>query len=421
MSVPPATPAYPSPLRRAPARAAANPYAFLHAGLHLLVAFSVLTIFFPDQGFTLQKISVSSLFLAAVACFIMQVARSAPALRASRFTPVAGVLFTLLFLWCLTTIARGALLGVDRWITLLINPDVGGLVWLLPFAALIGRAGRGEMLASLIPVMRIHLLLGMIVSAGTILVVGPENMVKQYWTGAGLLLLYGAPIFLLTGIGNRYHYWLALTAQALASAVNFMMVARTGLAVSLVILVLGLWLGRARRTTRLRLMFGAFMIMALAWLVAPIMLEHLGRFWSVDTRSFIIEEVSADFGLKDWLVGRGALGTYFSPYFLYIKLHTPFAGGDYFERSSIEIGYLHLVLKGGLVMAGLYFLIFWTATMRALRFEDRRLGDGLALIFLIHLAEMVITGSAAFIPSRLMLWLLAGLALSSARKKHFRQ
>ena len=127
-------------------------------------------------------------------------------------------------------------------------------------------------------------------------------------------------------------------------------------------------------------------------------------------------ELSSDFSSNDWMFGRGALGTYFSPYFMHLKILNPNAG-DHFERSVVEIGYLHIILKAGIIGAMLYFTALFLAVLRALEIKDRRLGDGLALYFALHLAEMAVIGQAAFVPDRLMLWLLAGFVLSVPRRK----
>lgn len=407
-----------SPVGRISVGTAAKPYAALHAGLHVLAAFVVLYQFFPDQGLTFKKVVVSSLFLAAVSCFGMHIINSSTGLRAYRFTRVAGFLFALLIFWYLVAILRGAALSPDRWMTLLANPNIGGLVWLLPFVALVGRAGRGALLASLLPVMRVHIVIGMVVTVGTILVIGPEDMEKNYRGGAGLLLLYGAPIILLAGLGGRRDWWLALGAQALTVATYFLMVGRSGFATAFVILLLGLLLARTRRTTRLRIMTSAVVLVVLALWVVPTMMERLDSMWVADTRSFIIADIQDDFSKKDWLIGRGALGTYYSPYFYNLRRFGDDSIGDHYDRSVVEIGYLHLVLKTGIVGASLYFLVFFYAMLRALRIRNRRLGDGLAIYFAIHLIEMLIVGQAAFIPSRFMLWLLAGFVLSAPRNRH---
>lgn len=51
---------------------------------------------------------------------------------------------------------------------------------------------------------------------------------------------------------------------------------------------------------------------------------------------------------NDWLLGRGMSGTYKSP---------SAAADDVANRSLIETGYLHLILKGGILLLIPYLII----------------------------------------------------------------
>ena len=74
-----------------------------------------------------------------------------------------------------------------------------------------------------------------------------------------------------------------------------------------------------------------------------------------DTRGFLYEELFGDMKSHELIFGRGYLGTYFSEYFLMliVRLHTY---GDHFERFGVEVGFLHLILKGGYYYYILYVL-----------------------------------------------------------------
>lgn len=72
-----------------------------------------------------------------------------------------------------------------------------------------------------------------------------------------------------------------------------------------------------------------------------------------DTRLFLFEELFSELNTYEYLIGRGFLGTYYSEYFFMI-LTQGVANGDHYERYSIEVGSLELILKGGFFWYILY-------------------------------------------------------------------
>lgn len=72
-----------------------------------------------------------------------------------------------------------------------------------------------------------------------------------------------------------------------------------------------------------------------------------------DTRDFLWEELFNDLNGIEILVGRGFLGTYFSPYFL-DRLIRDGLYEDHFDRYLVEVGFLQLILKGGV----LYYILY---------------------------------------------------------------
>jgi hypothetical protein len=73
-----------------------------------------------------------------------------------------------------------------------------------------------------------------------------------------------------------------------------------------------------------------------------------------DTRTFLYEELFDDLKPLEQVIGRGFQGAYFSPYFLHIYFSPQYGDGDYFERFSVEVGVLELILKGGYVFLIIY-------------------------------------------------------------------
>jgi hypothetical protein len=135
----------------------------------------------------------------------------------------------------------------------------------------------------------------------------------------------------------------------------------------------------------------------------------------MDTRTFLWTELNDDFSANDWLVGRGALGMYYSPYFE--MTNSLGLGGDWMFRQVNEIGYLHIALKAGLIGVILYFLTFARAIYKSMLIPNRRFAVGLALVLIMHLFELAIVGQAVMSPSRVLLWILVGIAMSAPSKR----
>lgn len=72
-----------------------------------------------------------------------------------------------------------------------------------------------------------------------------------------------------------------------------------------------------------------------------------------DTRAFLYEEVFLDLNPLEVMFGKGFMGTYFSEYFL-VLLSSGNDSGDFYERFSVEVGYLQLILKIGFIGYCLY-------------------------------------------------------------------
>jgi hypothetical protein len=233
----------------------------------------------------------------------------------------------------------------------------------------------------------------------------------------GWLLLYAAPVILLTGIGGRLDRRLYISGLGLMAIAHLLLSNRTRFVMTVVFLLLALTFGRARNLDRISFRVLALMVLATAlmFLSADFVLSRLSEEWFVDTRTFIWVEMNDDFSTRDWLFGRGALGMYYSPYFAYA--YSQGLPGDSMWRQVSEIGYLHIALKAGLIGVILYFLTFARAIYKSLLIPNRRFAVGLALVLIMHLFELAIVGQAVMSPSRVLLWILVGIAMSAPSKR----
>jgi O-Antigen ligase. len=69
----------------------------------------------------------------------------------------------------------------------------------------------------------------------------------------------------------------------------------------------------------------------------------------VDTRTFLFTETYNELKKNnDLILGLGSMGSYFSDYFLNLISYDNYASADFYVRSKVEVGFLQMLLKGGL-------------------------------------------------------------------------
>jgi len=133
-----------------------------------------------------------------------------------------------------------------------------------------------------------------------------------------------------------------------------------------------------------------------------------------DTRTFLFVELFADLEPYEFVIGRGALGTYFSPYFEYTQRHG--LGGDTPNRMVNEVGYLHMLLKGGGIMMGLHLLILlpiaYLGIFASKNIITRMCGYYIFIILMMWMINSYEIYSAKF----LMLWMSAGTVISKKNR-----
>lgn len=385
------------------------PRPFLAAGLHMLACFWLSQAFFPLMSASPLKVATSILLLASIALLALDILLVKPVKHLDRATQLV---FAALTTWCLLTVVRGVTFDSGKLLTLIANPLLGGVVWLLPFAVLNGT--RPGTLETLEPVLRLHTLVGTAFAIWAIIDIGVRGSGGHVVAiQNGMLLLYAPPFVLLMGLASRASrqwYFLCLVLGAVA---HFLLGNRAPFALS--VAFAGLWfsLGVFRDYRKVGAYF-LFIVLggaSILFLISELFLRNLGTNWAVDTRSFLIAELKADFSPVDWVIGRGALGTYFSPYFRHIAEMRMI--GDSWTRQVNEIGYLHIALKAGLVGVLLYVAMVVRGAKAALSLHNR-MGTGILLILSLHLLELTVIGQAAFTPYRLLLWIIVGIAVSAA-------
>jgi len=168
---------------------------------------------------------------------------------------------------------------------------------------------------------------------------------------------------------------------------------------------------------KIALVFGILIFMMLLLSQVDKMIEKVeaDEDAQTDTRTFLFVELFADLKSYDLIIGRGALGTYFSPYFEYCERHG--LNGDDPDRVVNEVGYLQMILKGGLIMISLHLLILLPAAYLGIFASNniitRMCGYYIVILLLMWLINSYMLYSAEF----LILWMAAGTVISSKNRK----
>lgn len=130
-----------------------------------------------------------------------------------------------------------------------------------------------------------------------------------------------------------------------------------------------------------------------------------------DTRTFLFVELFADMSDEELLVGRGALGTYFSPYFYHWNKY--YEGGDSSTRSVNEVAYLEMILKGGYVMMILYLLILLPAAYLGIFKSSNIIARMSGYLILSYIILWAVSYYPVYSAEYIILWMAAGTAISS--------
>lgn len=120
-----------------------------------------------------------------------------------------------------------------------------------------------------------------------------------------------------------------------------------------------------------------------------------------DTRTIVELFFYADMKLKDWIMGRGIHGQYFSPGIEVDSLT------DY--RSVIETGYLQIILKGGLISLVLLLLICVPAMILGLFYSKNLLSKAAGLWILLALLSLYPATVNTFTFRYLLVWVSIGI------------
>jgi len=135
----------------------------------------------------------------------------------------------------------------------------------------------------------------------------------------------------------------------------------------------------------------------------------------IDNRSFLFAELFLDMEPNELLIGRGALGTYYSDFFHYASL-TPGAQADNENRSVNEVGYLQMILKGGFVMLSLYILILFPIAILGIFKSKNTISRMCGYYILIYILCWSVSYYPIFSAEYILLWIAVGTILPKSNR-----
>ena len=134
---------------------------------------------------------------------------------------------------------------------------------------------------------------------------------------------------------------------------------------------------------------------------------EIGATNTVDTRSFIYNEVPADLEKNNAIVfGKGALGKYYSPYFA-----QGFQNADNENRLNVEVGILSMMLKGGLVNVLLNLSLLLFALIASFKSRNK-FTQRLSILVLCHFLSVFIADIPQYSMVNYSYWIVIGTCIS---------
>lgn len=198
---------------------------------------------------------------------------------------------------------------------------------------------------------------------------------------------------------NTRHWKWFLIAYVGGIFIQAFLARRGGLAMSVLYLVLawGMYALNDKRTSKFKMVLLAAIILCLGYVLfsnmADSFLSTLIERGDEDTRGGVEESFYADMKLQsDWIFGRGWFGEYYDP--LFNKF-----------RSTIETGYLALILRGGYLYLIPYVAVLALTTFYGYFKSNNLFCKSIAIICLMQVISLYPSGWPAFNCFHFVVWI----------------
>jgi cell division protein FtsL len=378
----------------------------------IYVYFFIYTVYNPQGMSPLKLISVLAILLSAMLLIIFSFKYIRKDHGKLPFIP--KVLYFALILWSFSMIIRSISGNMQDMMTLFGRYNTAW-PWLAPMAMIFGLRVQ--------TLLKVYSFSISVFVAGFVLLAYFIAIGSQYamWTTHEMFI----PVFLLLllyPIQTRKHRIITGLAILGYLAVSYYLDRRAGFIHTFMTLMFFLLIytmdSKANIVKKFFLLFFSIIVLSYA---SYLVIENMQALQdnpdiTTDTRSFIVEEMSEDLTDKDIKFGKGALGFYYSPFFYQMSLSDE-GGGDGAYRYNAEIGYLHMILKGGVILVALYVLLLLPAVFLGFFKSKNAITKGGALYIFGFMILWLVTYTPIFTPMYLMLWMSAGACYSKRIRK----
>lgn len=377
-------------------------------GFKIILFFAVLNSFIflglATSG-PLRAIAILALLTSAILLIIFTIKRDHDIFH---IHPYFKIVLTLFFIWSLYTIIRGYSTNSKDIISML-GHYLMGWAWITPLAI-----GYGFNVFNWILLFDF---IGKLLLIGSLLTF---LIVPLFGAGMGFGLVEWVqffPVMLITFIYQKPFYkkvvFLAMIAFIILSIVNDQRIS-----LAFIVMAIGFTVIEFYRASTISIVSKVIMfvlisfVMIFAFIKAADAVENISHNQdaTADTRTFLFVELFQDMSEYDALVGRGALGTYFSPYFAFTARLG--LSGDSPNRVINEVGYLEMILKGGYIMVALYLLVLIPAAYLGIFRSNNAIARMSGYMILIYLVIWIVSYYPVYSAEYLLLWMGVGTAIS---------
>ena len=379
--------------------------------LFALINSSIFIAFTPN-GFSLMRISIVSLLLISVFLLIVFFIKKEE--QTYSIHPYFKLLFVLLFIWSGFTVFRSVTSNSIDLISLF-GHYLMGWAWITPLAIVFGLNIFNWI--DIFNFLSRLLLVGVIASILFISVTNADHTVGVVeW-------VQFFPVLLLTYFYqnkfNRKIVVLATLSFVLLSIFNEQRINAVYLALTLIFVSIE-YLKQKNIDVLKKVFFSVFISIFILFmsLEIPNFYNKVtnDKSASADTRTFLFVEMFNDMSEDELLIGRGALGTYYSPYFAMLHKYKV-KGGDSATRSVNEVGYLEMILKGGYIMMFLYLFILMPAAYLGIVKSKNSISRMSGYLILIYLLIWSVSYYPVYSAEYLLLWMAVGTAISPQARR----
>lgn len=387
----------------------------LKYALYCNALYIFLLFLFRPNGINIEKIVISSFLAVSVIGVFMCCIRNTYQLK--KLTITDRRLFFLLMFWSIIVIARSFSLSVQDWVTNFGNVYMA-LAWFSPILIILGQKIENwkvifHALFFMFKLMVISLFfLPFYIDVGKL---------KTEWSW----LLRPLNFMLLIGIKRfraikRLIVYLTFIIYILIGVLTEQRLEFIYLAILIFLIFIdSLYQIKLKRKILKIIFFSAVTITITVFTYGyknlnDILIQYIEY---QDTRVFLYEELFEELNVNEKIIGRGSLGTYYSHFMEHTKYYTINIlkyewWGDSSTRITIEVGYLQMILKGGIILFFLtaYFMLkaSYLGIFKSKSKFVKRLG---VYIFILSVLSLI-SFRPAFTPTFILLWMAIGTVLN---------